>query len=313
MQLRVTGAPQRLDQFLVEHWPEPIGRRPLAALLANADVRVNGRRARKSTRVRAGDEILVHLAPTPPRPSVDASLPLIHEGPTLVAVDKPPAMPSTEGPSATPSVAGLLVERFPEMSGLDTPRSGGLAHRLDTGTSGLLLAARDRDTHTTLRQAFRARTIGKHYLAFVRGRLAEARQIEQPLRRAPRSRGRMLPGRAGQRRSWPATTRVRPLHIADDLTLVHLSMQTGVTHQLRAHLALIGHPVLGDRRYRTKDAEALTAHLETYVAPSWHFLHAAVVTLALPGLPSRLQTTIPAHWERLLADRDWQLEIADLH
>lgn len=310
--LQVTGAPQRLDQFLVEHWPEPIGRRPLAALLASADVRVNGRRATKSTRVQAGDEVLVRLAPTAPRPVVDATLPLVHESPTLIAVDKPPAMPSTEGRSAAPSVAALLVDRYPEMAGLDTPRSGGLVHRLDTGTSGLLLAARNADTHAALRQAFRARSVGKHYVAFVRGRLTHARSIEQPLRRHPRSRGRMLPGRSGQRRTWPATTRVRPLHSADDVSLVHLSMQTGVTHQLRAHLALIGHPVLGDRRYRSTEAPPLTARLEARLAPSWHFLHAAAITLELPGSPDRLQTTIPSHWRRLLADLEWSLEIADL-
>ena len=312
LELQVTGTPQRLDQFLVEHWPEPIGRRPLATLLEGADVRVNGRRARKSTRVRPGDAILVRLALPPSRPAPEATLPLVHVGPTLVAVDKPPAMPSTEGPSTTPSVAALLIERYPEMRGLDTPRSGGLVHRLDTGTSGLLLAARDRDTHAALRRAFRARTIGKHYLALVRGRLEGARHIEQPLRRHPRSRGRMLAGRSGQRRSWPASTRVRPLHSTDDVTLVHLSMQTGVTHQLRAHLALIGHPVLGDRRYRSKEAPPLTARLEAHVAPSWHFLHAAAITLAIPGLPERLQTPPPAHWQPLLADHDWPLDVAGL-
>jgi 23S rRNA pseudouridine1911/1915/1917 synthase len=307
----VTGDAQRLDRFLVAHWSgdAPIGRRGIGALLAAGCVRVNGRRARKATLVRAGDEIVVALPSAEPRADDPQALPVIHESADLVGVDKPPGMPTTEGPSGLPSVAGLLLARFPEMTAIDARRGAGLAHRLDTGTSGLLLAARTLDAYARLRQAFREKRVEKHYLAVVLGRLETSRTIAQPLRRHRRSRRRMVGAREAQAGSWPAITDVRPLLRSADLTLVHLRMRTGVTHQLRVHLASIGHPVLGDRRYgepRRRDDARLGAE------PAWHFLHAAVVRMDLPGLPARLATDAPSHWRPLCTRLGWTPRIEEI-
>jgi 23S rRNA pseudouridine1911/1915/1917 synthase len=195
------------------------------------------------------------------------------------------------------------------LAAIDARRGAGLVHRLDTGTSGLLLAARTPDAYARLRQAFRRKLIEKHYLAIVHGRLEAERTIVQPLRRHRRSRRRMVQAHPGQAGSWPATTDVRPLLRSAALTLVHLRMRTGVTHQLRVHLASIGHPVLGDRRYgepRRRDDASLGAE------PGWHFLHAALVRMDLPGLPARLATDAPSHWHALCTRLGWTPRIKEM-
>lgn len=299
MRLRVTGPPQRLDRFLVAHWPPPIGRRRLAVLLARGEVRVNGRPARKATLVRAGDEIAVLLPAEPEPPSVaDPRVRLVHRGARFVAVDKPPGLPTTAGPTPGPSVAAALLARFPEMAVIEGPRAAGLAHRLDTGTSGLLVAARSAEAHAALRAAFREKAVIKDYLAIVLGRLRAPRTVSHPLRRHPRSQRRMILARAEAPGSWPAVTSVAPLRTAPALTLVHLRMRTGVTHQLRVHLAALGHPVLGDARYGGADAAG--------AEPEWHYLHAAVLRADVAGLPPRLAAPFPRHWRALCERLGWE-------
>jgi 23S rRNA pseudouridine1911/1915/1917 synthase len=210
-------------------------------------------------------------------------------------------MPSTLGRSPFPSVAGVLAHRFPETATLDPHGAAGLVHRLDTGTSGLLMAARNADTYAQLRAAFRAKRIVKHYLAIVHGHVTAPVTVDQPLRR---SRRRMRAAGPDQPQAWPATTRVQPLAGLPTLTLVHLQMRTGVTHQLRAHLAQLGHPVLGDDRYGDP-ARSVAASVP------WHYLHAAAVQLEEPDLPRRLHTAPPHHWLPLLRTLDWSPTLVD--
>lgn len=108
----------------------------------------------------------------------------------------------------------------------------------------------------------------------------------------------MILARAKAPGSWPAVTSVTPLRTASALTLVRLRMRTGVTHQLRVHLAALGHPVLGDARYGGADA----ARGE----PGWHYLHAAVLRADVAGLPPRLATPFPRHWRALCERLGWE-------
>src|SRR6185436_7322045 len=143
-----------------------LGRRHVAALFEAGVVRVNGTRARKGTMVRAGDTITVATPAQPPAATTPAPpLVVVHEDDDLVAVDKPPGLPTTIGRSPGPSLAALLLARFPEMATLDAHGHAGLAHRLDTGTSGLLIAARRPDAHARLRDAFVRKAVQKDYLA----------------------------------------------------------------------------------------------------------------------------------------------------
>src|SRR5262249_23822269 len=153
-------------------------------------------------------------------------------------------------PGQRGTAAAFVLGRWPETAGVGDALAPGLVHRLDTGTSGLLLAARTPTAHGAIRAALAARAVEKRYLAVVaRGAAgAPAGAIAVPLAHDPQDRGRMIPGRPGLR-AWRAETQLRVVAESSDRLLVEATIRTGVTHQVRAHLALVGHPVLGDLRY----------------------------------------------------------------
>jgi 23S rRNA pseudouridine1911/1915/1917 synthase len=208
-----------------------------------------------------------------------------------------------------PSAASALLERFPEMASIDRVRAAGLVHRLDTGTSGLLLAARRPDVHHRLRGAFAGKRVIKEYLAVVRGEITIAGRITRPLRRDRRRRGRMIVG-LPEGRGWAAETEYTPSAHAPDLTLVRLRMRTGVTHQLRAHLGHIGHPVLGDERYGSKrmTVDEPAEHAQA-AAEDWHYLHALRMWSEDPGVMPELTAAFPAHWRPLFRRLGWSLRL----
>ncbi len=299
----------RLDRYLRDCLAPEHGRRAVTTLLRMHDIRVNGRRASKGQLLHAGDEITVperalqrsELIPTP------IELAILHCDRAIVAIDKPPGMPTTGGMSPLPSVAGALLSRFPEMATIDRVRAAGLVHRLDTATSGLLVAARTPMVHRRLRSAFAAKAILKEYVAVVEGRLRDAGRVAQRLARHPRSRKRMIA--ASAERGWRAETAYTPLAHASDATLVRLRMRTGVTHQLRVHMAELGHPVLGDRRYGRRTAN--TARGDSGSA-SWHYLHAYRMVGDDPDLlGTTLATPFPRHWRPLFEQLGWRLELFD--
>jgi 23S rRNA pseudouridine1911/1915/1917 synthase len=304
--LTFVGPPMRLDRYLRDRLGQQFGRRGVTVLLRADEVRVNGRRARKGLLLRQGDEITLPEHPLAHQPLVPTpvALAIVHCEAELVAIDKPPGMPSTGGMSEAASVASALLDRFPEMAAIDPVRAAGLVHRLDTGTSGLLVAARTQAAYQRLRSALAAKTIVKEYLAVVAGHLTGSGRVALPLTRHPRSRKRMVVARAGH--GWHAETEYRALVHADDATLVHLRMRTGVTHQLRAHLAQLGHPVIGDRRYG-RLGTAISAS-----CASWHYLHALRMSSDDPEvLGVELATPFPRHWTPLFARLEWPLDAID--
>jgi 23S rRNA pseudouridine1911/1915/1917 synthase len=157
-------------------------------------------------------------------------------------------------PSDHGTVANFLIARYPEMRAVgDSPGDAGLVHRLDNETSGVLLAARTAEAHRFLRRQFREQRTTKEYLALVVGNLGESGRVDTPIAHQPRRPRRMCvcPDKAqalayGAR---PAVTRYRPIEKFGSATLVEVGIETGVRHQIRVHLASIGHPVLGDPTY----------------------------------------------------------------
>lgn len=252
----------------------------------------------------AGDTITVEEPARQTSPPSTTPLVVIHEDDDLVAVDKPPGLPTTIGRIPGPSLANALLLRFPEMATIDGTRHAGLAHRLDTGTSGLVVAARHPKAYLRLRDAFTRKMVQKDYLAVVTGRVAEPQVVTVPLARHRRSRNRMVLAR-GASKAWPARTEITPIAGDDALTLVRLRMRTGVTHQLRVHLASLGHPIVGDGRYGTP---AVDRNAGTSI-PEWHFLHAWTIAFDDPDLPRGIATAFPAHWRPLFAARDWSTAI----
>jgi 23S rRNA pseudouridine1911/1915/1917 synthase len=293
----------RLDAALRSRFPH-LSRRDIRLAIASGVVRVNGRRARKGDRVQASDQITVgELLETPPPPR-DTPVPLLHVDTALIVIDKPPCLPTAARRlSDQPSVAGFLLHRFPDLAAVGRgPLEAGLVHRLDAGTSGVLLAARSPHAWATLRAQFRQRTVEKEYLALVAGRLRGARELAHDLTHDRRVAGRMTVARRGsgrQERSaprrWPARALVTPLEEGAATTLVRVRLCTGVTHQIRVQLAAIGHPVIGDAQYGGPVLPDLPARRT--------LLHAASVAIDHPlhGERCRFPSPIPRDFAGVLS------------
>jgi 23S rRNA pseudouridine1911/1915/1917 synthase len=282
-ELRVDEAGQglRLDVWLRARFPG-WSRRRIARALQEGRVRVDGRRARKGQLLHAGSRVELSGPPDTAenlRPAAeDTGIEVLHEDEALVALHKPAGMPShplRAGEHGT--LANALVARFPECAlASDDPREAGLCHRLDAGTSGVLLAARTREAYRAVREAFRRGQVDKEYLALVAGE-ARAEAIRGPV---------------GDR-ALPAETRIEPLERLAGFTLVRCATRGGQRHQVRVHLAESGHPVAGDSRYGGPPLQGL----------SGFFLHAAAVRLPHPatGAILEVRAPLPGQRQRLLA------------
>ncbi|HEX3758747.1 MAG TPA: RluA family pseudouridine synthase [Kofleriaceae bacterium] len=280
----------RVDKALARYYPEA-GRRQLAQLFADGAVRVNGRRASKGDRVAVGDTVElarepVHGTALRPAPDPDVPLDILVERSDLVVVAKPagvPSQPLRAGELGT--IANAIAFRFPECVAIgDDPRDGGLVHRLDIGTSGVLIAARTLDAYHALRAAFGAGMVVKHYLAITDGRPV-ARECDAPL--AQRGKRAVVDLADG----LPAYTEIEVSRTLPGHALVRCTARTGRMHQVRAHLAYVGAPIAGDALY---GGAALPGH-------DGFFLHALRVALPLGGEPTLVEAPVPDRFARALA------------
>ena len=236
-----------------------MARSKVAALVAEGRVYVDGSPASRAQRLEEGqaveldDEFVVDastLAPEPLEPDDSVEFGLVHEDDWLVVVDKPAGLvvhPGAGNPSQT-LVHGLLA-RYPEMAEVGDPARPGLVHRLDKGTSGLMVVARSAAAFDALTAQVRARSMSRRYLALVWG-LVEADRglIDAPIGRSDRTPLRQAVSSGGRE----ARTRyeVRGRWADPDRTLVECYLDTGRMHQIRVHLAAIGHALVGDPGYR---------------------------------------------------------------
>jgi 23S rRNA pseudouridine1911/1915/1917 synthase len=286
----------RVDRVLQGRFPDA-GRRTLAGLFERRAVRIDGRVARKGDRVAAGAVIRLSELPAGPAalraaPDPRQPLPLLHEDAALVAVAKPAAMPSHPlAPGERGTAANWLVHRFPECRhvGRD-PREAGLVHRLDRDTTGVLVAARDQTSWAVLRQAFGAGRVRKQYLALVRG-TAAAGACDAPLA----TRGQRAVVRPGADDALPAATSWEPVEQLGDFALLRCTAHSGRMHQVRAHLAHAGLPIVGDLLYGGPPRPDLPA--------DGHFLHAVSLCLPHPlsGSPLTIEAPLPQARLALLA------------
>ncbi|MCX8071345.1 MAG: RluA family pseudouridine synthase [Candidatus Binatia bacterium] len=239
----------RLDAF-VRNMVPALSRRAVQEAIDEGRVFVNGRRASKGTRLQPGAMVtIVAELVRELEPNSELPVTVVHEDDHLVAVNKPAGLPSHAlRPFERNTVANFLLAHYPEMRALS--RAGleaGLVHRLDTDTSGVLLAARTPEAHRHLREQFAAREVRKEYLALVSGTISEPGAIRSPLENDPSQVGKMRLARSGSGRA--AETHYRPLECYSGHTLLRVDIYSGLRHQIRAHLAAIGHPIVGDALY----------------------------------------------------------------
>ncbi|MCP3097727.1 RluA family pseudouridine synthase [Myxococcus sp. K15C18031901] len=278
-------AGQRVDLFVGDALS--LSRARLKRLFEAGAVKVNGRPAKKGLLVAAGQQVAVELEEETREAVPDEDFPLVvlHEDAALLFVDKPAGKPSHPLQSGeTGTVANALVARFPECAQASVdPREGGLCHRLDVETSGVLVAARTRAAWTTVRDAFGERAVDKRYLALVTGPLADEGDIDLPLRHHPRHPDRVEPAPHGAEDAREAVSRFRVLERTGEYSLVEVRIFTGVLHQVRAHLAGIGAPIVGDTLYGGREAPELGRF----------FLHARALGLAHPETKRPMHVTSP--------------------
>ncbi len=254
-------------------------------------VTVNGRVADKGAKLCAGDAVRVCELPETGevrvRPDPAVVLNVVYEDAALIAVNKPAAMACQPlDPDEMGTVANGLVARYPELAAVgDAPLTAGVLHRLDGGTSGVMLAARTQDVFEAMRRQFRDREISKRYLALVAGVVTEPGRLEHDLAHQPSFRGRMVEAGAVARpdRVMRAVTDYRAIRRIGGRTLLEVMIRTGVTHQIRCQLALAGHPIVGDTRYGAP-AEA---------GFNRHFLHAEAICFRHPLTGERIEITAP--------------------
>jgi 23S rRNA pseudouridine1911/1915/1917 synthase len=259
-------------------------------LLDAGRVRVDGRRPRKGQRLAAGQtlEIDDDGAPdsTPVLPDASIAIDVLYADAALVAVDKPAGVashPLRAGELGT--AANAIAARFPECAGASPdPREGGLVHRLDRETSGVLVAARGPEVWPRLRAALRAPGCEKVYLAEVVGQPPERDAVDAPIGRAGRRGARVRVG--GGRNPLPARTAWQVLERRPATALVRAMLHAGRAHQVRAHLAAAGFPIVGDERYGGGPAEG--------AAGQGLRLHAASIAFRHPETGATLLIEAPA-------------------
>lgn len=268
------GAP-RLDVLLAERLD--LSRNQAATLIANGRVVVAGRREKASYRASAGEEIVVTIPAPPPREVTAEHIPLLiaFEDDDLVVIDKPAGMVVHPAPGHwTGTLVNALKGRAAPLSSLGDPSREGIVHRLDKETSGLLLVAKTDRAHRVLGAALSQRRISRRYAVLCWGHLPhDQATVDRPIGRDPRDRKRMAIVAAGK----PAKTAFVRVARFDPGDLLRAHLYSGRTHQIRVHLASLGHPVIGDDRYGGGGGRRLVA-----LPPKRHFLHAAWLVFQHP-------------------------------
>ena len=273
----------RLDHFLHEQLTER-SRSFLQKLIEDRQVLVNDRPAKASYKVHLGDTVSVTISPPRPLATTAEEIPLaiFYEDADLIVVNKPAGMVvhPAAGNYAGTLVNALLHHCRGQLAGIGGVERPGIVHRLDKGTSGCLVVAKTDAAHQALVAQFKERGVTKVYRAVCQGRFQKlAGKIETLIGRSERDRKKMS---ARVSRGREAVTDYRVVKQAAEWALVELTIHTGRTHQIRVHMAHIGHPVVGDAMYGRKD-----------ISVDRPLLHAYKLAFAHPRTGQRLEFVAP--------------------
>jgi 23S rRNA pseudouridine1911/1915/1917 synthase len=307
---------QRLDLFLTQQLSE-VSRSRVQLLLQQGSVLIDGKLAKASRKVRSGEDISILGDPQPPplRAMAEAiPLEIVYEDSDLAVVNKPAGMMVHAGSGATEdarnrgTLVNALLHHLRDLSTASGPLRPGIVHRLDKQTSGLIMVAKNDATHARLSSMFARRQVRKLYIALVHGELAQERgTVNAAISRDSIRRTRMTTRREGGRTAvshWQVLRRIHGPY--GSFTLVSVRIETGRTHQIRVHMASLGHPVVGDTLYGAPSAIVPLAtaanRLPRLVLPR-NFLHAAELEFAHPGSGERLSlvSNLPADLKQFMA------------
>jgi 23S rRNA pseudouridine1911/1915/1917 synthase len=293
----------RLDRF-VAFMPGVGTRSRGRQLIDGGHVMVDGAKRRAAYGVRAGERIVVELPPEEPSGVEPEAIPLqvLYEDEALLAIDKPPGMVVHPAPGArSGTLVNALLHRLGSLEGVGAVGRPGIVHRLDRDTSGVLLVARTAAAMEGLARQFRQRSLAKRYLAVVHGRVGPPTGVmDQSIGRHPVERKRMS---VHSPRGRVAVTRWEVLERFAHATLLRLAPETGRTHQIRVHLAALGHPIVSDRVYGGGPPRAATADVRAAMeACPRQALHAESIRFAHPltGAPITVSAPVPDDFRGLV-------------
>lgn len=289
----------RLDVFLARHLSQ-FTRSHIQALNRTGAVLVENRAEKAGYRLRGGEVIEVHLRSTqgPGLEPQDIPLDILYEDEDLAVLEKQAGLVVHPGAgTGENTLAHGLLFRFKNLSGAAGEGRPGIVHRIDKWTSGLLIVARNDWTHARLSRAFQDRAIEKTYVALVHGKLRQASgEISLNIGRHSRVRTRMS---VQHGRGRVALSSYRVLKQIGDFSLLEVKIETGRTHQIRVHLAAIGHPVVGDDVYGER---SYAQFVKRYGKPGRYFLHAAELKFTHPrtGKVLHFRSPLPSELNSLL-------------
>ena len=298
MNLTVTGesAGQRLDQFLHAAGPEH-SRSFLQKLIASGAVRVQGQPVKPSYRVRAGDAVTVEIPAPQPLAALPENIPLavLYEDADLIVLNKAAGIVvhPAAGNLAHTLVNALLHHCQGQLAGIGGVARPGIVHRLDKGTSGCLVVAKTDAAHQSLVAQFKARQVRKIYRAICSGVFREpSGRIATTIGRSTHDRKKMS---AQPARGRPALTEYRVLRQHADRAMVELTLHTGRTHQIRVHMAHIGHALVGDATYGYRRSRSSLDTPRSTISIERPLLHAYKLAFTHPrtGQPLEFVAPIP--------------------
>jgi 23S rRNA pseudouridine1911/1915/1917 synthase len=286
----------RLDVWLHGRMPD-LSRARIQALIKGGHVVVAGRRVVPHRKLAAGDEILVEIPPAVPVDLIPEpiALSILHEDSDIVVIDKQPGLvvhPAAGHVSGT--LVNALLHHCHDIAGVGGELRPGIVHRLDKDTSGAMVVAKNESAMLGLAEQFKRGDVRKEYVAIVRGVPSPASgRLETLIGRSPHDRKKMSARPASGR---VAVTNYRVEEAFGNVCLLRIRIETGRTHQIRVHMAHIGHPVVGDRQYGGRHAHA-------WPAADRQMLHAALLAFRHPrdGRPLEFKAPIPADMLALLA------------
>ena len=290
----VDTAGQRLDAFLAQA-AEGLTRSAAQRLIEEGCVKRNGHPGKKNDKLNIGDEISVHIPEAKPVDIAPKDIPLdiVYEDDDVLVINKPKGLVvhPAAGHQDDTLVNGLLFSRADQLSGINGELRPGIVHRIDKDTSGLLAVAKNDLAHTVLASQLKDHSMARTYEAIVCGNLKEdSGTVDAPIGRHPTDRKKMCVTARGGKSAvthWEVVARYR------GYTHVRCRLETGRTHQIRVHMAHIGHPILGDSVYGRKKPE---------LGQDTQCLHAGVLCFSHPrdGRPVMVMAALPPYFQEVL-------------
>jgi 23S rRNA pseudouridine1911/1915/1917 synthase len=269
-----------------------LSRARIQQLIKDGQVTLAGKPVRASQLVREGEQIAVTIPDLTEPTTAPEPIPLdiVYEDEDLLVINKPAGLVVHPAPGHQGgTLVNALLYHVQDLSGVGGERRPGIVHRLDRGTSGLMVVAKHDQAHEALARQFHEREVEKEYIALVWGTVQAGRRIDLPIGRDPVHRQKMS---ARARRARTAVTRVTRAVTVKGLSLVRVAIHSGRTHQIRVHLSAIGHPIVGDPLYGGVHRR-IPGDLRALARLDHPFLHAARLAFAHPRDGRRLEFAAP--------------------